>query len=213
MPWTIWGEAQVDGQPTPWRAFPWGNKGELERGYVNGAHYLFHIASRTEQAGLSWVEAQATILRGAASGRHGISPEGAAIVPGLHGEMRTVLGEEWDPVKSVLTYILGQAVDDLTENNDLQNRDFLLAGGNTLAGVNDSLGLGVQGWMGTSRAIGIDAERGCHNPQKICSPALSVEHTTMAGSVGTIRIDDVDLNAYILNEGSRKLAWMIVRIR
>ncbi|HEX5726411.1 MAG TPA: hypothetical protein VFX98_13140 [Longimicrobiaceae bacterium] len=106
---------------------PADTRGRLARGYFDASSFLRDLQVRLARRGVPQDDALAEVARGAVEGWHGFDALGGRR-EGLKARIGAVLGAGWDPADAVLLWTLAQALDDATENPELDNPVYHRAG-------------------------------------------------------------------------------------
>jgi hypothetical protein len=205
-----WAAALADARQAPYALLAANARGEFTQGYESGASFQMDLAIRLVRSGMTEDEALAAVSRGVLEGWHGYDAHGARRA-GLAARMRRELGAGWEPAGALLRWTLSQAVDDLTDNPELQNHAF--------RGVSTAARVPAVGWLPpVVLRTGGAAVRG--------DPAAPA---TVAGNAGTLTWRHGSPNYFRVEDGGRggafllsasaggaplpSVAWMVVRYR
>lgn len=122
------------------------SSGEIEAGYYQTEPLLRDLMVRLVRAGMSERDALSNISKGAVEGWFG-RVNASWHPPGIAARMSMGLGQQWDPVTGVLTWVLSDALDDRSTGDTFTNPSVL----NAWKEVGQS-GFSPSGRLGVGRA-------------------------------------------------------------
>jgi hypothetical protein len=164
---------------------------DLEQGYHPAAALLLHLTDRLAAGtSLSWREAHDSVTVAVKHNRWGCTWKHApdptcGEFDGLFDLLRRHHGAGWNAVAAVLTYVMAQAVDDLTDNPVLQNPHVRRDG----AGGRGPTGGTVRAYAGGGGSIQIPV-----------------------GGFARFSIEAEEPGAFRLEADHERVRWMIVRL-